>query len=188
MRKAAGLLCALSLLVPVGVIAAGSPGGAAAAKGPTCKTFTATISVSPALPKLSSKTIVTATVKTNGKIGGCTGGPVKGVTGATVSTSYKYKGNCTTLLTGKGGVTTLGSSSLKWSNGKTSTIATTTTTTSKAGATPITLKLVTKVTKGQYSGTTAISTVKETAPAGTCTSTGASKATLTGYGPPSTFK
>jgi hypothetical protein len=188
MRKATGLLFAMSLLVPVGVVAAGAPSGAAAAKGPTCKTFTASISVSPALPKLSSTAIVTATVKTTGKIGGCTGGPVAGVTGANVSTSYKYKGNCTTLLSGKGGVTTLGASSLTWSNGKTSTIATTTTTTSKAGATPITLQLVTKVTKGQYVGTTAISTVKETAPPGTCTTTGASKATLTGYGPPSTFK
>jgi len=187
MRKSLGLLFATSLLIPVGVLAA-SPAGSAAAKGPTCTTFTATVSVSPPLPKLGVNTEVTATVKTTGKIGGCTGGPVAGVTSAAVATTYKYTGNCTTLLTGKGGKTVLGTSALTWSNGKTSTITTTTTTTSKAGATPIILKLVTKVTKGQYAGTTATTSAKETAPPGTCQTTGASKATLTGFGPPSTFK
>ena len=187
MRKTAGLLLAVSLLVPVGVMAA-APAGSAVAKGPTCKTFTASVSVSPALPKLTSKTIVTATVKTTGKIGGCTGGPVAGVTSAAVATSYKYKGNCTTLVTGKGGTTIPGASSLTWSNGKTSTITTTTVQTSKVGAVPIILKLTTKVTKGQYAGTTNVSTVKETAPAGTCQTIGASKATLTAFGPPTPFK
>ena len=43
MRKALGLLFATSLLIPVGVIAA-SPAGSAA-KGPTCKTLTATADV-----------------------------------------------------------------------------------------------------------------------------------------------
>jgi hypothetical protein len=187
MRKSLGLLFATSLLIPVGVLAA-APAGSAAAKGPTCKTFTASVSVSPPLPKLGLKNVVTASVKTTGKIGGCTGGPVAGVTSAAVATSYKYTGNCNTLVTGKGGKTVLGPSTLTWNNAKTSTISTTTTQTSKVGATPIILKLVTKVTKGQYSGTTAISTVKETAPAGTCQTIGASKATLTGFGPPSTFK
>jgi len=187
MRKSLGLLFATSLLVPAGVVVA-TPAGSAAAKGPTCKTFTASVSVNPPLPKLGVKSVVTATVKTTGKIGGCTGGPVAGVTGAAVATTYKYTGNCTTLVTGKGGTTVLGPSSLTWSNGKTSTISTTTTTTSKAGVTPIILKLVTKITKGQYVGTTATTTVKETAPAGTCQTTGASKATLTAFGPPATFK
>jgi hypothetical protein len=187
MRKAAGLLFAMSLLIPIGVIAAG-PAGSAAAKGPTCKTFTAAVTLSPSLPKVGSSAIVTATVHTNGKIGGCTGGPVAGVTGGVVATVYKYKGNCTTLVTGKGGTTILGTSSITWSNKKVSTIATTTLQTSKTGATPIILKLTTKVSKGQYAGTTDITTVKETAPAGTCQTTGASKATLTGFGPPSTFK
>jgi len=187
MRKGLGLLCAMSLLIPAGVLVA-SPAGSATAKGPTCKTFTASVSVSPALPKIGSSAVVTATVKTTGKIGGCTGGPVAGVTGAAVATVYKYKGNCTTLVNNKGGVTIPGTSTLTWSNGKPSTILTTTTQTSKVGAMPIILKLVTKVTKGQYAGTTNTTNVKETAPAGTCTATGASKATLTGFGPPSAFK
>jgi hypothetical protein len=187
MRKAAGLLIAVSLVLPLGALAA-SPAGSATAKGPTCKTFTASVTVSPSLPKLGVATKVTATVTTKGKIGGCTGGPVKGVTGATAATVYKYTGNCTTLVTGKGGKTVNGTSTLTWSNHKTSSITTTTVQTSKVGATPIILKLTTKVTKGQYVGTTAVSTVKETAPAGTCQTTGASKATLTGFGPPSTFK
>ena len=188
MRKISGLLAALALLVPAGVMAAVAPSGAAAAKGPTCKTFTASVSVSPALPKIGSSAIVTATVKTTGKIGGCTGGPVAGVTGAAVATVYKYKGNCTTLVNNKGGTVIPGTSTLTWSNHKTSTILTTTTQTSKTGATPIILKLVTKITKGQYAGTTNTTNVKETAPPGTCTTTGASKATLTGFGPATPFK
>ena len=188
MRKISGLLTVLALLVPVGVVAAVAPSGAAAAMGPTCKTFTASVSVSPTLPKYTSKTIVTATVKTTGTIGGCTGGPVAGVTGAAVATQYKYKGNCFTLVNNKGGTVIPGVSTLTWSNHKTSTITTTTTQTSKTGATPILLKLVTKITKGQYAGTTNTTNVKETAPPGTCTTTGASKATLTGFGPPTPFK
>jgi hypothetical protein len=186
MRKGTGVLCAI-LVVGFGAVTA-APAGSAAAKGPTCKTFSATVSVSPALPKYGAPTIVTATVKTTGKIGGCTGGPVKGVTGAAVATVYKYKGNCTTLVNGKGGTVIPGTATLTWSNHKTSTILTTTTQTSKVGAMPIILKLATKITKGQYAGTSNTTNVKETAPAGTCTTTGASKATLTGFGPPSPFK
>src|ERR1700722_6058813 len=126
MRKALGLLFTMSLLIPVGVLA-GAPAGAAAAKGPTCKTFTATLTTSPPLPIITSSAKVNATVKTTGKLGGCSGGPVAGVTSAVITASYKYNGNCATLLTGKGGKTTPGPSTLTWSNKKTSSTLTTTT-------------------------------------------------------------
>ncbi len=187
MRKAAGLLFATSLLLPVSVLAA-APAGSAAAKGPTCKTFTASITVTPGLPKLGTPTKVNAVVKTTGKIGGCTGGPVAGVTGATVAASYKYNGNCTTLVTGKGGVTTPGTSALKWSNGKSSTTVTTTKTLSKPLATPTILQLTTKITAGQYKGAINVGKVTQTSPKGACQTTTGSKATLTGIGGSFTFK
>ena len=106
------------------------------------------------MPKFGDKTIVTATPTIVGKITGCTGGPVPKVTGATISSIYKYKGNCTTLITGKGGVTTpakpLGT--FTWSNHKTSKVSLTTTIVGSATANPLKLKLVTKIVSGQYAG------------------------------------
>jgi hypothetical protein len=181
MRKAAGLLFATSLLLPVGLMTA-SPAASAAAKGPTCKTFVATVTNTPALPKIGVATKVNSLVKTTGKIGGCTGGPVAGVTSATVAASYKYNGNCTTFATGKGGVTTNSTSSIKWSNGKTSTTTSTIKLISKVGVTPLMLSLTTKITKGQYVGASSTGKVKGTSVAGACTKVALSKSTLTGVG------
>ena len=61
MRKALGLLFAASLLTSVGVSVA-SPVGAAA-KGPTCKAFSATETTSPGLPIIGNAKKVNATVK-----------------------------------------------------------------------------------------------------------------------------
>jgi hypothetical protein len=178
MRKGAGLLFAMALLIPVGVMAA-NPVGAAAPKGPTCKTFLANVVTTPGLPKIGLSTKVNATVKTTGKIGGCT---TMGVTGATISGSYKYNGNCTTLLSGKGGKVTPGPSSLAWSNHTTSTTLTTLTLVSKPTANPLVLKLVTKITKGEFVGATSTGTVKATSPKGSCTTAPGAKTTLTGSG------
>jgi hypothetical protein len=120
MRKAVGLLFAASLLVPVGLVATSTAGGAAA-KAPTCKTLKGTQTYSPALPIATSKTVVTSHVTIKSAIGGCTGGPVAGVTGATSLTKSTYKGNCLSLITHKGATT--GTAVLKWSNGKTSRVS-----------------------------------------------------------------
>jgi hypothetical protein len=183
MRKAVGLLFACSLLIPFGITAANSA-GAAAAKGPTCKTFALTEVSNPPLPKLGSSVKVNATVKSTGKLGGCTGGPVAGVTSATVAGSYKYNGNCTTLLTGKGGKTTPAkpTSTLAWSNGKTSTVFTTTTLLTKAGVSPAKLKLVSKITAGQYLGATSSGTVTSVSPKCSCTTIAGKTTTLSGSG------
>jgi hypothetical protein len=178
MSKPAALLFATSVLIPAAVLVA-TPAGSAATPGPTCKTFAAAVTVRPPLPKLGVKAVVTTTVSSIGKIGGCSGG---GVTDAAFTDSYKYKGNCNTFVTGKGGVTTPGPSSISWSNGKSSTATTTATLRSKAGVTPVVLKLTSRITAGQFAGTSTSGDVKAVAPAGSCTKTGLAKATLTGSG------
>jgi len=177
MRKAAALLFGTLVLLPAAVLVA-TPAGSAV-KGPTCKTFAASVTVRPPLPRLGDKAEVTATVSSIGKIGGCSGG---GVTDAAFTDSYTYKGNCNTFVTGKGGVTTPGPSSLSWSNGKSSTATTTATLLSKPGVLPVVLKLASRITAGQFAGTSTSGAVRAVAPAGSCTTTGLAKATLTGSG------
>jgi hypothetical protein len=183
MRKALGLLFAASLLVPIGVITA-SPAGSAP-KGPTCTSLTATGAFKPALPKLGDPKKVNSHVKAVGKIGGCTGIP--GVTSATTSDVYTYNGNCTTFATGKGGVTKPGPATIKWNKGAASTVTITTKTLSKPGVQPAIIQLTTKVTKGQFKGTSNVTKVKGTAAKDACTKKPLGAFKLTGSGK-STFK
>jgi hypothetical protein len=177
-RKAAGLWFATSSLVPA-VVSVAAPAGSAVAKGPTCKTFVAAVTIRPALPRAGVKVVVTATVSSIGRLGGCSGG---GVTGAAFTDSYRYQGNCTTFISGKGGVTTPGPSSISWSNGKSSSATTTATLLSKAGVTPVVFKLTSRITTGQFAGRSTSGAVRAVAPAGSCTKFGLAKATLTGTG------
>jgi hypothetical protein len=187
MRKSLGLLFAVSLLVPVGIVAAGPAGSAV--KGPTCKTLTATGLFKPALPKISAATNppkVKSTVKSTGKIGGCTG--IKGVTGATTSDTYTYTGNCNTFSgLSKGGVTKPGPASIKWNKGPASTVTITTKVLSKPGVQPASIQLTTVITKGQFKGTKSVSKVKGTAAKGACITAPLGSFKLTGTGA-STFK
>jgi hypothetical protein len=173
MRKAVGLLFAASLLVPIGLVATSSAGGAAA-KAPTCKTLKGTQTYSPGLPVITSSAKVTSKVTVKSTIGGCTGGPVKGVTGATSLTKSTYKGNCLTLISHKGATT--GTAVLMWSNHKTSNITTSLVTTSKAGASPVLATLTSKFVKGQFVGTTSVVHIKATPKSTACKTT-----PLTGY-------
>jgi hypothetical protein len=172
MRKAVGLLFAVTLLASVGLVATSSVG--AATKSPTCKTLKGSQAYKPALPIISSKTVVTSTVTIKSTIGGCTGGPIAGVTGATSLTTSKYKGNCLSLISHKGA--TKGTAVLKWSNGKTSNITTSLVTNSKPGASPVLATLTSKIVKGQFAGTTTTVKIKAVPPTGACT-----KKPLTGY-------
>jgi hypothetical protein len=93
MRKVSGVLLAVAMTLPVGLVA--SPAGAAG--GTTCKTNTSVATFKPALPILGSKVKVAYTVTSVGKLSGCVGG---GVTSGTYKTVQKVApGNCTTLLT-----------------------------------------------------------------------------------------
>ena len=184
MRKVVGLLGAMSLLIPVGIWAS-APAGSAV-KGPTCKTLTAVGKFNPPLPKLGTNTIVTSHVTSTGKIGGCTGVP--GVTSATTSTPFTYKGNCSTFAgISKGGVTTPGKEVIKWNKGAPSNVTVTTKTLSAPGVQPAILQLTTKVISGQFKGTTSVAKAKGTAVKGACISAGLGTFTVTGTGS-STFK
>ena len=176
MRKAAGLLFATSLLIPVGALSA-APAGAVA--GTACKAFKATITNTPGLAKVGVAAKANITVKLVGSLTGCVGG---GVTSAAITQTYKYNGNCTTFITGKGGKTTptVPVASFKWSNGKTSSATSTTKLLTKPGATPAKIKLDTKITKGLFVGAKSSGTVTLTAPAGSCVTIPGSKATLAG--------
>jgi hypothetical protein len=183
MRKALGLLFATSLLIPIGVVAAG-PAGSAVKKGPTCKTLTATGLFKPALPKISAlpnPPKVTSHVSSKGKIGGCTG--VKGVTSATTTDKYTYVGNCNTFSgISAGGVTKPGPASIKWNKGPASTVTITTKVLSKPGVQPAIIQLTTKITKGQFAGTKSVSKVKGTAATGACITAPLGAFKLTGTG------
>jgi|HubBroStandDraft_6_1064221.scaffolds.fasta_scaffold487018_2 hypothetical protein len=177
MRKVVRALLAMSLVVPLMAVAAGPAG---AVTGTTCKTFAASGSYSPPLPKLGVSTVVTSKVKATAKLGGCSGG---GVTSGVATTLYTYKGNCNTFVTNKGGVISGASSSIKWSNGQTSTTTVTSTALSKPGVQPAVILLTTKVTKGLFAGTTASGKVLGTSVKGACISTGLGTFKLTGTGP-----
>jgi enamine deaminase RidA (YjgF/YER057c/UK114 family) len=159
----------MSLLIPVAMLSA-APAGSAGAT-PVCKTIKGTLVYSPALPKLSTATKVNSTVVTAGKIGGCTGG---GVTSAITASKSKYLGNCTSLLGAKVGSKTSGTETIIWSNGKSSTAATTLTSLNAVSAKGAHIKVSGKITKGQFPGLTFTVTINATAPAGSCVSKGLS--------------
>ena len=183
MRKGLGLFAAVSLLIPLGMWVA-APAGSAV-KGPTCKTFTATGTYTPPLPKIGVATLINSVNKSTAKLGGCTGG---GVTGATIVSSFKYKGNCSTFAgLSKGGVTSSPSTKFTWSNGKTSSALTTTKSLSKPGVQPAVIQLTTKITSGQFAGTTSTGKALGTSVTGACIKTTLGKFTLKGTGT-TTFK
>ena len=131
------------------VMAAVAPSGAAAAKGPTCKTFTASVSVSPALPKIGSSAIVTATVKTTGKIGGCTGraSPTRATLGRTRTRATAPRSPASVRAASRHPSTTI-----TWNNDQTSTILTTTKLLSKPGVQPASIQLHDRDHQGPVQG------------------------------------
>ena len=175
MRKGLGLFAALALLVSFGASVAG-PSGAATPLPPTCKTFAGTETWTPALPALSSKTLVNSTVKLTATLTGCSG--VAGITtGTSSSTSKITKQNCTTTVAaaGKGAKST---GVIKWNNGKTSTSADVLTLKSKVGVSPATFQLVAKFTAGLGVGHTTTTTISVVLNANACLKTPLSKATF----------
>jgi hypothetical protein len=165
MRKAAGVVAALSLAIPAGILVT-MPAGAAT---PTtkCKKLTGVQRYNPALPKLGQSKKVTAKTTATAKITGCVGGGVK--SGKVVTKPGKYVGNCTTLLSTKKGTVTRGKATITWSNNKKSNVATTLTTLSAPGSASPKLKLVTKFVKGLFAGHTSTTTITASAPKGACT-------------------
>jgi hypothetical protein len=168
MRKAAGMLAALSLVIPAGILVT-APAGAAT---PTtkCKKLVGVQHFNPALPKIGSTQQVTSKTTATATISGCVGGGV--TSGKVVTTPGKYHGNCQTLVFAKKGTVTKGTAKITWNNKKTSNVATTLTSLSAPGTASPKLKLVTKFVKGLFAGHTSTTTITATAPKGSCTSTG----------------
>ena len=177
MRKAAGIVAAVSLLIPVGIWVA-SPAGAVNTTVPKCKSFTGTQTYTPGLPPTSSSKTVKPTTKTNGSFTGCTGGgitkgTVTGTTKATVAT------NCQKLFKDaaakKPGTPT--KFTVKWSNGQTSSGTTVVTVTGVSGNS-LKATVVGKTTAGLGKGHTTTIQVLATPNKGWCSTAPLSKVTF----------
>jgi hypothetical protein len=166
MRKAAGVLAALSLLIPAGILVT-SPASAATATT-KCKKLKGTQHYNPALPKLGSTQQVNSKTTATATISGCVGGGV--TSGKVVTKPGKYHGNCQTLLSTKKGTVTKGAATITWNNHKTSSVTTTLTSLSAPGTAKPKLKLVTKFVKGLFAGHSSSTTITASAPSGSCTS------------------
>ena len=134
MRKGLGLLFAVSLVLPVGVLTASSA-GAVNTTVPKCTSFTGSQSYKPGLPPTSSKTLVKPTTTTAGLFSGCTGGGItKGTVGGTTKATVGT--NCKKLFADaaakKPGTPT--NFTVKWSNGQTSSGTSVTTVTGVSGS------------------------------------------------------
>jgi hypothetical protein len=176
MRRGLGLLFAIGLCLPVGVMAA-SPAGAVNTLLPNCKSLSGTQTFTPGLPPLSSNATVKPTTKTNILINNCSGG--SGITkGTSVSTVKATKAtNCKMISAsnGKPGAPTVGT--IKWSNGQTSTTSSVLTVLS-ANATTIKAKLVSKYTAGLGKGHTSTVYLTATPNKGYCVSAPFTKSTF----------
>ena len=177
MRKSLGLLFAVSLVLPVGVLIA-SPAGAVNTVVPHCKSFSGTQTYKPGLPPTSSSTLVKPTTTTMGAFTGCTGG---GITKGTVSgtTKAKVATNCKKLFADaaakKPGTPT--NFTVKWSNGQTSS-GTSVVTVTGATATALKATVVGKTTAGLGKGHTTTIQVLATPNKGWCSSAPLSKVTF----------
>jgi hypothetical protein len=170
MRRGLGLLFAISLVLPVGVMTAHSAG--AAGTLPKCKSFTGTQTYNPGLPPLSSSTKVKPKVTTHLTIKNCTGGGITGGKSDGSQTS-KTATNCTVLFSnaGKPGAPTTGT--IKWFNGtkqvatsQTSNVLTVTGTTTDGKS--LKAKLVTHYTGGLGKGKVSTAQVIATPNSGWC--------------------
>jgi len=167
MRKGLGLLFAISLLAPIGVLTAG-PAGAVNTVVPKCKVFSGTQTYKPGLPPTSSSTLVKPVTTTAASLTGCTGG---GITKGTVNGSQKAKvaTNCKKLFADaaahKPAPATV--ATVKWSNGQTSTTSSVLTVTG-ATATALKATLVSKTTAGLGKGHTTTIQVTATPNKGWC--------------------
>ena len=161
MRKGLGLLLALALMAPFGVMFAGQAGSATPIV--KCKALKAIETWSKPLPPITGPTAstkVSGTIKLTSTITGCSGVP--GITSGTSNSTTPYTNqNCTTLITSLSKPSAT-KGVIKWNNGKTTNILDTLTQTSKVGAIPIVLKLVSKYTAGVSAGHTVTSTLNAT--------------------------
>jgi hypothetical protein len=162
MRKSFLALLAVASLLPLVLVA---PAGAAG--GTVCTTSAGTATFTPPLPVLTSKTLVNGNLSAVGTVGKCTGGGVtSGHTKFKQTVKSTTGSNCSTLAkpspTSKG---TIGSLTITWNTGKTSTAASFTVKQTKSVTTSTTTG---KITSGLFVGSTITGSVKYSLPAGAC--------------------
>jgi hypothetical protein len=176
MRKGLGLLFAISLCLPIGVLTAGSA-GAANTVLPKCKSLSGTQTYKPGLPPTTSNATVKPTTTTVANITGCTGGGIKsGKSSGTLKA--KTATNCKTLFANTGKPAPATPATIKWSNGQTSTTSNVLTVT---GATPqgdLKAKLVSKYTAGLGKGHTTTTQIVAHPNSGWCKTAPLSKVTF----------
>ena len=178
MKKALGLLFATSLLIPVSIWASSAAGSAVNTTAPSCKVFAGTETFTPGLPPLSSKTLVKPVQKVVAAFTGCTGGGItKGTANGSSKATVAY--NCTQLFKDaaakKPGKPTV--STIKWSNGQTSTSSSVLTVTGIKG-TALVATIVGKTTAGLGKGHTTTINVLATPNAGWCAKSPFTKTTF----------
>ena len=174
MRKFVGVLAVAALAVPAGMIAL-SPAGAAG--GTVCSAAGGSAVFTPPLPVLTSTVLVKGTLVATGTLGKCVGG---GVTSAhTVFKSPKGTtgSNCKSLATfdpkSKG---TVGTETITWNTGKTSTVALTL---KQVKGKPTTTNITGKVTAGLFLGSSQTGQVIYKLPVGACSTKPLAKVTYT---------
>jgi hypothetical protein len=175
MRKVFGLMCAIALCLPVGVMSATSA-GAANTVVPKCKLFSGTQTYTPGLPPTSSNVKVKPVSKTVGAFTQCTGG---GITKGTVNGSTKATEgtNCKALFANAGKPGKPTKATVKWSNGQTSTSSSVLTVTGVSGNS-LKAKLVSKTVAGLGKGRTTTIEVLATPNKGWCSTKPLNKVTF----------
>ncbi len=147
MRKVGGVLLAVAVVLPIGLLASGPAGSATT--GLTCTKLTGAVTWSPAVPAAPKTAKSNVTLK--GTLSGCTG-TTKIVSGVIALPVIKTTpaSNCTLLLTKPPKITQTGGS-ITWASTKTKSTLGVLTLTPAGSAV---YKATAKVTKGQFVGKT----------------------------------
>lgn len=163
MRKVGGVLLAVAMVLPIGLVA--SPAGAAAVLTCTKLTGTATFT-----PPVSPTVSATHKIVSHSTISGCTG--TKGISSGKVTfTSTSIKENCKILLANKKSSTA--TVTVKWNNGKVSGPGPATVSYVSLGV----VKITSKMTNGPFKGKTSVSKTLFLPTGGGCLTKGKSLAT-----------
>jgi hypothetical protein len=175
MRKVAGVLLVAALAVPAGMVAF-APAGAAG--GTVCSTALGSAVFTPPLPVVTSKVLVKGTLVATGTLGKCVGGGVTSAHTLFKSPKATTGSNCKTLITfdpkSKG---TIGTETITWNTGTTSTVALTL---KQVKGAPTKTNITGTVTAGLFKGSHQTGQVTYKTPAGACTTKPLAKVTYSG--------
>ena len=151
LRKMLGFAFVLALVAPAGIMLGGGTATAVTA-AQTCGSLKGTATISPGL----TTTPQSQTIVSKGTLTKCTPSAATGGSGTLSATTHLSNGSCQGLASG----TTLPlNGSIKWKNGKTSTVVLKATTSKSA---PTTANITGKVSKGLFAGKSVTGQIKFT--------------------------